>query len=68
MPPVSRFGGGGRAEKKQGVKDKLNVFFEKYFGVGGVGSFEVQEEESGYTYEIAVDESKVAEDTHKYGR
>ncbi|MBS7370701.1 MAG: type I restriction endonuclease subunit R, partial [Oscillospiraceae bacterium] len=35
MPPTSRFGGGGRAEKKQGVIDKLKGFFEKYFGLGG---------------------------------
>lgn len=33
MPPVSRFGGGNRAEKKQGVIDKLKAFFEKYFGI-----------------------------------
>lgn len=36
MPPVSRFGGGNRALKKQGVIDKLKSFFEKFFGVGGV--------------------------------
>lgn len=34
MPPVSRFGGGGRAKKKQTVIDKLKGFFEKYFGIG----------------------------------
>ena len=39
MPPVSRFGGGGRAKKKQGVIDKLRYFFEKYFGVGGAAKF-----------------------------
>ncbi len=33
MPPVSRFGGGGRAKKKQGVIEKLMKFFEKYFGL-----------------------------------
>ena len=33
MPPLSRFGGGGRAKKKQGVIDKLKNFFEKYFGI-----------------------------------
>ena len=33
MPPVSRFGGGNRANKKQGIIDKLMAFFEKYFGV-----------------------------------
>ena len=33
MPPVSRFSGGGRAIKKQGVIEKLMVFFEKYLGL-----------------------------------
>ena len=33
MPPVSRFGGGNRAEKKQGIIDKLMAFFDKYFGI-----------------------------------
>lgn len=33
MPPVSRFGGGNRANKKQGIIDKLMAFFEKYFGI-----------------------------------
>lgn len=33
MPPVSRFGGGNRAEKKQTIIDKLLAFFEKYFGI-----------------------------------
>ena len=39
MPPISRFGGGGRAKKKQGVIDKLKTFFEKYFGIGGSSTF-----------------------------
>lgn len=34
MPPVSRFGGGNRAEKKQTIIEKIKVFFEKYFGIG----------------------------------
>lgn len=34
MPPVSRFGGGNRAKKKQGVIEKFKAFFEKYFGLG----------------------------------
>jgi type I restriction enzyme R subunit len=33
MPPVSRFGGGNRTEKKQGIIDKLMSFFEKYLGL-----------------------------------
>ncbi len=33
LPPVSRFGGGGRAEKKQAVIEKLLKLFEEYFGL-----------------------------------
>mgnify|MGYP004458195391 CR=1 FL=1 len=33
MPPVSRFGGGNRAAKKQGVIAKLTGLFEKYLGI-----------------------------------
>lgn len=33
MPPVSRFGGGKREQKKQIVIEKLKAFFEKYFGL-----------------------------------
>ena len=39
MPPVSRFSGSGRDKKKQKVIDKLKIFFEKYFGIGGSTSF-----------------------------
>lgn len=39
MPPVSRFGGGGkRDQKKQTVIEKLKVFFEKYYGLIDVGT------------------------------
>ena len=34
MPPVSRFGGGNREEKKQGIITKLLKFFERFFGIG----------------------------------
>ena len=33
LPPVSRFGDGNRARKKQGIIDKLMAFFEKYLGL-----------------------------------
>ncbi len=33
LPPVSRFSGGGRVAKKQGVIEKLMAFFEKYLGL-----------------------------------
>ena len=46
MPPISRFGGGGRAKKKQGVIDKLKTFFEKYFGIGGSSVFNEPEQEA----------------------
>ena len=34
MPPTSRFGGGNRAAKKQGIIEKLKAFFERFFGIG----------------------------------
>lgn len=34
MPPVSRFGGGNRAAKKQNIIERLKTFFEKFFGIG----------------------------------
>ncbi|KGF47079.1 DEAD/DEAH box helicase [Veillonella montpellierensis DNF00314] len=61
MPPVSRFGGGKRAEKKQGVISKLKTFFEKYFGIGGSASF--TEESKSVTYDTASETTLlVAED------
>ena len=39
MPPVSRFGGGNRSQKKQTILQKLKSFFEKYFGIGGTIKF-----------------------------
>ena len=57
MPPVSRFGGGNRAAKKQGVIDKLKSFFEKFFGVGG-----------SFTADVVSNQPlmMVAEDTETY--
>ena len=34
MPPVSRFGCGNRAEKKQNIIQRLLAFFERFFGLG----------------------------------
>ena len=34
MPPISRFGGGNRAEKKQTIIEKLKGFFDRFFGIG----------------------------------
>lgn len=61
MPPVSRFGGGKRAEKKQGVINMLKTFFEKYFGIGGSASF--TKEQKPFTYNTSSEPTlMVAED------
>lgn len=33
LPPMSRFGGGNRQEKKKAAIEKLQGFFERYFGL-----------------------------------
>lgn len=42
MPPVSRFGGGNRAARKQTIIDKLKAFFERFFGIGSSSFAEVK--------------------------
>lgn len=37
LPPMRRFGGGNRTERKQTIIDKILKFFEKYFGIGVFG-------------------------------
>ena len=67
MPPVSRFGGGNRVAKKQGVIDKLKSFFEKFFGVGG--SF-TAEKSKVFNYADAMTQQSVlmdAENSTPYG-
>lgn len=74
MPPVSRFGGGNRAQKKQTIIDKLKAFFERYFGIGN-RTFEadpqpVQEEHKVVRYDFSTRETPlmmVAEDPASYG-
>ena len=39
MPPISRFGGGNRTKKKQFLIERLQKFFEKYFGIGEIPDF-----------------------------
>jgi len=45
MPPVSRFGGGNRANKKNTVIDRLKAYFDKFYGVGGIAKFTKDEAE-----------------------
>lgn len=67
LPPVSRFGG-GRDKKKHGVIEKLKIFFEKYFGVGGSVSF--IEEHKSVAYEMPGNSNlmMVAEPESSYGK
>lgn len=67
MPPISRFGGGGRAKKKQSVIDKLKIFFEKYSGIGGPSSFAGQEHKAvAYDFDKQEPLSMVAESKTPY--
>jgi type I restriction enzyme R subunit len=44
LPPVSRFGGGNRANKKKAVIDRLKAYFDKFYGIGGNVGFVKKEE------------------------
>ena len=50
MPPVSRFGGGNRAAKKQTIIDKLKAFFERFFGIGDSSFTKIEKVEASYNY------------------
>ena len=39
MPPMSRFGSGNRTKKKQIIIEKIQRFFDKYFGIGETPKF-----------------------------
>ena len=66
LPPMRRFGGGNRAEKKQTIIDKIKKFFEKYFGVNSSN----EDVNSGVQYDITDEENNnlamVAEKENEY--
>ena len=67
LPPMRRFGGGNRAEKKQTIIDKIKKFFEKYFGINSSN----EDENNDIQYDIADEEYKqyssiAAEEGQKY--
>ena len=67
LPPMRRFGGGNRAEKKQTIIDKIKKFFEKYFGINSSNN----EENNEIRYDVTDEEDNnnlgmVAEDSEKY--
>lgn len=66
LPPMRRFGGGNRAEKKENIIVKIKKFFEKYFGLGTA-----IENDNGFEYKVTDEEENnnldmVAEDGEKY--
>lgn len=65
LPPMRRFGGGNRAEKKENIIVKVKKFFEKYFGLGTT-----DRNDDGFEYRVTDEESnnlsRVAEDEEKY--
>lgn len=65
LPPMRRFGGGNRAERKQTIIDKVLKFFEKYFGIGIFGR---NDDSGNYSLEENEDEylDMVAEDSEEY--
>lgn len=70
MPPISRFGGGNRTAKKQGVVNKLKTFFERFFGIGDVytASDEGQTDKIlTYDFTPSMDEMMASEDPAPYG-
>ena len=38
LPPMRLFGGGDKIKRKQGIVDKMLIFFNKYFGLGIFGN------------------------------
>lgn len=62
LPPMRRFGGSNRTEKKETIIKKVKKFFEKYFGIGDFGN-----EEDMIVYDNTDDElSMVAENNQEY--
>ena len=66
LPPMRRFGGGNRAEKKENIIVKVKKFFEKYFGLGTA-----DKNDDGFEYRVTDEEESydlnmVAEEGEKY--
>ena len=67
MPPVSRFGGGNRAQKKLRVIEKLKTFFEKYYGLG-IAEMQAEEQKQADVYNIDPNHQLVADSSVDYGK
>ena len=64
LPPMRRFGGGNRAEKKENIIVKVKKFFEKYFGLGTADrnddgfEYRVTNEEESYDLNMVAEEGE----------
>lgn len=65
LPPMRRFGGGNRAERKESIIEKIKKFFEKYFGI-----WNSDNNEDAIVYDITEDDTEslamVAEEGEEY--
>lgn len=65
LPPMRRFGGGNRAERKESIIEKIKKFFEKYFGI-----WNSDNNEAAIVYDITEEDteslSMVAEEGEEY--
>lgn len=66
LPPMRRFGGGNRVEKKENIIEKVKKFFEKYFGIGTADRNDDEFEYSVTDEEESYDLDMVAENEEKY--
>ena len=64
LPPMRRFGGGNRAEKKENIIIKVKKLFEKYFGLGTADKnddgfeYKVTDEEESYDLNMVAEEGE----------
>ena len=64
LPPMRRFGGDNRAEKKENIIVKVKKFFEKYFGLGTADrnddgfEYRVTDEEECYDLNMVAEEGE----------
>lgn len=66
LPPMRRFGGDNKTERKQTIIEKISKFFEKYFGISNS-----ENKSDNITYAVSEEQedySMVAEDEEKYKR
>lgn len=66
LPPMRRFGGGNRTEKKETIISKVKKFFEKYFGLGTVAENDDQLEYKDSDEKNSDSLDMVAENEEKY--